>query len=113
MLGWLIAFSLLAVPAFAQPAQRPPEPPSYVPFTIYEEDANKLRAYLDEQPMKFSLPILQWVQELEQRAVIEANAKKAQEEKAKADAKAKEQQPPDMKAKETPSNEQGHHDDHQ
>lgn len=84
----LIAISgcLFVTALNAQPATQPPAPP-YVPFTVQKSDAEQLRSYLDEQPMKFALPLLQWITGLEQRAVME----KAAIDKAAADAKVKEQ----------------------
>jgi hypothetical protein len=68
-----IAFTILfAYPAFAQAQQ----PQKYIPFTVEEKDAVDLRKYLDEQPMKFALPILQWMETMEQKA-IKANEKAA------------------------------------
>jgi len=83
------AFCCFSAAALAQPA--PPSPP-FVPFTVQEPDAKALRSFLDEQPMKFALPLLQWVTGLEQRAVAEAQAQKEKEDKASADAKMKEAQ---------------------
>lgn len=68
----VIALTLAASPALAQPA------PAFTPFTVSQQDAAQLRSYLDDQPMKFSLPVLQWLIGLENKAA----------EKAKADAKA-------------------------
>ena len=53
---------------------------TFAPITVTEQDAMNLRKFLDEQPLKFSLPILQWVDALEQRAV------KAEADKEKKDA---------------------------
>ncbi len=66
-------FALLTTPVFAQSA--------FVPLTVTEQDAKNLRQYLDEQPMKFSLPILQWIDALEQRAVKAEAEKKDTPEK--------------------------------
>lgn len=52
---------------------------TFAPITITEQDAKNLRQFLDEQPMKFGLPILQWLDALEQRAVKEAEKKDAPE----------------------------------
>ncbi len=48
---------------------------TYVPIVVTEQDAKSLRQFLDEQPMKFGLPILQWLDALEQRAVKDAEKK--------------------------------------
>ena len=62
----IVAFVIAtAIPAMAQ--QQAPQ--KFVPFTVEEQDARNLRAFLDEQPMKMSLPILQWMEALEQRAI--------------------------------------------
>lgn len=73
-------FVFAASPVFAQTA-----PQKFVPFTVEENDAKNARAFLDDQPMKFSLPILQWMEALEQRAMKAAAdaAKPKTEEKPK------------------------------
>ena len=72
----LVGLVSLSTVAFAQQS-------SFVPLTVTEQDATNLRKFLDEQPLKFSLPILQWVDALEQRAV------KAEADKEKKDDPAK------------------------
>ncbi len=73
----IVAFS--SIPALAQNT-----PQKFVPFVVEEQDAKNLRGFLDEQQMKVGLPILQWMDLLEQRAVAVANAKAAEETKTKA-----------------------------
>lgn len=60
-IAYVFAFTIITTAALAQSI--------FVPLTVTEQDAKNLRQYLDEQPMKFSLPILQWIDALEQRAV--------------------------------------------
>lgn len=69
-----LAFALLAAPAFAQVT--PPAQP-YVPIVLTEDDLKDLQKFLDDQPFKFSSQIINWITELERRAV----AKKAAEAK--------------------------------
>ena len=66
------AFAVIATAAQAQS--------SFVPFTVTEKDAQDLRKFLDEQPLKFGLPMLQWIDMLEQRAV-KAAADKPEDKK--------------------------------
>lgn len=52
-----------------------PTPPA--PITLTAQDVTQLQNYLGEQPLKFALPVLNWLNSLEQRA--QADAKKAAE----------------------------------
>jgi len=81
MKRYILAAALVAASfsAYAQPA---PQPQKFVPFTVEEQDARNLRAFLDDQQLKTALPILQWMDILEQRAI----AKAAEEKAPKADA---------------------------
>jgi hypothetical protein len=80
----ICATALLATAAMAQ--DRPPTPASaYVAFTVDEAHYQALRAYLDHQPFKVALPIVQWLEQLELDAKIEAD-RKAKAEAAKAEA---------------------------
>ncbi len=82
----LCVICVMALSVVVAQAQQPspPTPPKFVPFTIEEQDAKNLRAYLDDQPLKLGLPILQWLEMLENRAKATAEAKAAEEAKAKA-----------------------------
>ena len=62
-----LAFAIIATSAMAQSA--------FVPFTVTEKDAQDLRKFLDEQQMKVGLPILQWMDGLEQKAQKAASDK--------------------------------------
>lgn len=64
---------LLPVAASAQQAVQPP----FAPITVTQADAEHLQAYLNEQPMKFALPVAQWLGMLEQKARAEQDAKAA------------------------------------
>ena len=76
------SFSVAALAQNAPPTNVPPQ--RFVPFTIEEQDAKNLRAYLDDQPLKLGLPILQWLEMLENRAKATAEAKAAEEAKVAA-----------------------------
>ena len=63
--------------ALAQaPAQQ-----KWIPPQVSEQDARQLRTWLDDQPTKFGLPVLQWLQNLEDRTIAKI---KKDEEDAKA-----------------------------
>lgn len=59
------------------------QPQKYVPFVVEEQDAKNLRAFLDEQQMKIGLPILQWMDGLENRAIAAKAKAEAADEKEK------------------------------
>jgi hypothetical protein len=74
----LIALALISVslPAHAQ---------QFVPFTVDEQSYRDLRTWIDEQPTKFGLPLLNWIDRQEQKALVaEAEKKKAAAEAKKA-----------------------------
>lgn len=56
------------------------------PLVLEKADQEKLSAYLMEQPTKFSLPIIQFLNEVQQRQQVAARdaAEKAEKEKANA-----------------------------
>ena len=85
----IVFLSLLSAISVAQAQQ--PAPPQFVPFTVNEQDARDLRKFLDEQPMKFGLPVLQWIEAKEQQAILAIEKDKA--EKAAAEEKVKKQAP--------------------
>ena len=74
----LVLVGLLTIPVCAQQQQQ-----KYVPFTVDEKDARDLRTFLDEQPMKFSLPILKWMDALETKALLSEAEAKTKEDKPK------------------------------
>jgi hypothetical protein len=80
----IIALSLLlGTAAFAQQP-----PPPYVAFTVDEGTYKQLQDYLGNQPAKFSVPLLNWLNSAESRAVSDkAIADKAAADKAAAEAK--------------------------
>jgi hypothetical protein len=57
-----------------QPQQLQMQPQGFVPYEITERDSTALLAALGEVPAKYSIPILNFLQEREQRAVLEAQA---------------------------------------
>ena len=63
-LAFTLAFTLGVLAASPSMAQV-----KFEPLTVTEQDMKDLRGYLDEQPMKFGLPILQWLDRLEMRAI--------------------------------------------
>jgi hypothetical protein len=71
----VLAFLLAASPVLAQTAAKP-----YVPFTVDERSLQELQRWLNEQPFKFSAPVIEWLNAQKQRAVDE----KATEEAKKA-----------------------------
>lgn len=85
--------------ALAQPAPQPPAVQPFIPFEVTEQDAKLLRQYLDEQPMRISLPILNWMDQLEQRTI---QAKHLAEEKAAKDSKEPSAKEEEKKAEEPP-----------
>jgi hypothetical protein len=60
-------------------------PSAYVPLTVDEAHYQALRNYLEQQPFRIALPIVQWLEQLELDAKIEAD-RKAKAEAAKAEA---------------------------
>lgn len=50
----------------------------FVPYTITQEDHTKFMNYLGEQPAKFSIPIIQALNSLEQKALDEAKKKEVE-----------------------------------
>lgn len=73
----------LAAPAYAQ--DKPAPPPGFEPFTVTEQDWRQLQAWLNEQPYKFTQPIIEWAGQLETRAQKEAARKGAEKPAPKAD----------------------------
>lgn len=67
----LILF-LITTPVFAQE--------QFIPYTINQEDHAKLMEYLGEQPAKISIPLINALNRLKQKATEEA-AKKKEENK--------------------------------
>jgi hypothetical protein len=65
----LAATGLLMGSALAQQAAAPAQQQQFVPFTVKEADARQMRQWLDEQPMKFGLPVLQWLDQMEAREI--------------------------------------------
>lgn len=61
---------LAATTAFAQQPIVPAPP--FVPFTISQSDYQSIQNWLGEQPAKFSIPVLNWLNSLEQKAQEEA-----------------------------------------
>lgn len=71
---------LIAVPAQAQ------QPPSkFIPYVINQEAHKQIFDYLNEQPTKFSLPLMQAFSNLAQKAIEEDKAKEKAKEEAKKD----------------------------
>lgn len=67
-----VLLTSISTVALAQaPAQR-----KFVPFTVDEKAAQELQNWLNEQPFKFSAPVLQWLATQEQVA-LDAAAKAA------------------------------------
>jgi len=78
-----LLLALLPSVAFAQ--QTSP----FVPYTITEQQHQDFMKWLNEQPFKFSAPVIQQLNVWEQQAIVKAQA----EAKEKADA-AKKSEPP-------------------
>lgn len=57
------------------------EQPKFVPYTVSQDDHTKIMTYLGEQPAKFSLPLIQALTTLEQKAVEEKIKKEKEESK--------------------------------
>ena len=70
-----VLFILLLLTSSAM-AQTAPAPQKFVPFVVEEQDAKALRQFLDDQPLKIGLPILQWMDQLEQRAIAKEKEEK-------------------------------------
>ena len=77
----LSAATLALIPSIAH--AQAPQAPAYVPITISEQDWTKLQTYLGDQPAKFSNPVIGFLNQMEQVAVIKATSEVA---KAKASA---------------------------
>lgn len=71
----VLILSLIPTLALAQ------EQSKFVPYTINQEDHSKLMTYLGDQPAKFSMPLIQALNALEQKAIDDN--KKKQDEKDK------------------------------
>lgn len=87
MLKWtalLFVAILFVSQANAQDAPSPQAPSQFVPIVIAESDYKQFQRWLEEQPMKFALPVAQW---------LDAQARKAVSDKMAAD-KAKADKPP-------------------
>lgn len=69
-----IVASLLATPAVSQQSQITMTP-TFVPLTINQSDYQAIQNWLGEQPAKFSIPVLTWLDGLERKA--QEDAKKA------------------------------------
>lgn len=85
----LVTASSLAIAAEAptQPAVTPAPVvavPDFVPFTVSADDYKQLQTWLGEQPTKFGLPMLQFLNMLETRAKAGAEAAKAAAKEAPA-----------------------------
>ena len=73
----LFSYYLLTIsPVYGQTVQLPS---SYVPFTVSEADFKSMHEYLMNQPTKFSLPILQWLEQQSAAAKVKAAEKKPDE----------------------------------
>lgn len=70
----VIILVLLLMPNFAFAQQ------AFIPYTISQDDHTKFMTYLGEQPAKFSIPLMQALTLLEQKAIDD---KKKQDEKEK------------------------------
>jgi hypothetical protein len=70
----VLIFSLISTSAFAQA-------PQIVPYTITPKEHTDLMNYLGEQPAKFSVPLMQALGALAQKAIDEKAAKDKEEKK--------------------------------
>lgn len=61
---------LSSTTAFAQQ-----QPPKFVPYSVTLDDHTKIMNYLNEQPAKFSIPLMQALGELSQKAIAEEEKK--------------------------------------
>jgi hypothetical protein len=66
----LIVSIAVATTAFAQQPLAPTPP--FVPFTLSQSDYQTIQNWLGEQPAKFSIPVLNWLGEMERKAQEEA-----------------------------------------
>jgi hypothetical protein len=83
---FVITFVATAFTTAVLAQERPPaSATAYVPLTVDEAHYQALRNYLDQQPFRIALPIVQWLEQLELDAKIEAD-RKAKVEAAKAEA---------------------------
>lgn len=64
----VLILSLISTSAFAEEAK-------FAPYTIDQDTHNKFMTFLGDQPAKFSIPLIQVLVSLEQKA-LEANAPK-------------------------------------
>ena len=65
-----IVATFLAPSAFGQQPTAPPPP--FAPITISQSDYQSIQNWLGEQPAKFSIPVLTWLDGLERKAQEEA-----------------------------------------
>lgn len=77
MKRWLILPLVLLVSAPAW-AQQPPamSAPPYAPITINEAAYKEITGWLLDQPAKFSIPVLQWLEAQQRAAAAVANKPK-------------------------------------
>lgn len=69
----LVILTFATILTASAQAQTTPQPQIYVPWTVDQETANKLLSAFGEIPAKFSLPLIQFLQEREQMSVTEKN----------------------------------------
>ena len=79
---YAIGFMILSI-SLAHAQQPKPTQPTYVPFSVDEDTYKQLQAFLGEQPAKFSMPMLNWLNGSEAKAVSD----KAIADKAAAETK--------------------------
>jgi hypothetical protein len=63
----LVFAMLLSTLTTAAQAEEPQQK-VFIPFTVQEGDAATIQTYLNDQPAKFSIPVLQWLGGLEKKA---------------------------------------------
>lgn len=69
---FIVTLSAISSTAIAQQQQQQPK---FIPYTINLEDHTKIMNYLNEQPAKFSIPLMQALGELAQKAIAEEENK--------------------------------------
>lgn len=58
-----------------------PIAPAFVPFVVTQSDYTAVRQFLLEQPTKFALPVLQWLEQREREALVATQKPPEPEEK--------------------------------
>ncbi len=74
-------FATALLTFLAAPAEAQQQPSKFVPYTIDQNSHKQIFDYLNEQPTKFSLPLMQALSGLAQKAIDEEEKKNKENKK--------------------------------